>query len=87
VDAARILSRVEDSELQRIVGELSVGETPEGRVVRDTLSRLRSSTLDRHIVERKRRLRALDPNREAAAYDALFEELLGLEKQKRALTG
>ena len=86
VDAGRILSRVEDSDLQRIVGELSVGETPEGRVVRDTLSRLRSSTLDRHIVERKSRLRALDPNREAAAYDALFEELLGLEKQKRALT-
>jgi DNA primase len=86
VDASRILSRVEDPDLQRIVGELSVGETPEGRVARDTLSRLRSSTLDRHIVERKSRLRALDPNREAAAYDALFEELLGLEKKKRALT-
>ncbi len=51
----------EDADLRRIASELSVGETPEGRVARDTLSRLRSSTLDRHIVERKSRLRALDP--------------------------
>jgi DNA primase len=86
VDVGRIASRVQDPDLQRIASELSVGEAPEGRVARDTLSRLRESALERHIVERKSRLRALDPNREATAYDALFEELLGLEKQKRALT-
>jgi hypothetical protein len=36
-------------------------------------------------VERKSRLRSLDPDRDAAAYDALFEELLELEKHKRSL--
>jgi hypothetical protein len=55
-------------------------------VARDTLSRLKVFTLERYIVERKERLRGLDPNREAAAYDALFEELLSLEKEKRAIS-
>jgi hypothetical protein len=44
-------------------------------------------SLERYIVERKDRLRGLDPNRDAAAYDALFEELLELEKTKRAIAG
>jgi DNA primase len=85
VDVARITSRVQDAELRRLVSELSVGETPEENVARDTLSRLRVFTLERHIVERKTRLRSLHPERDAAAYDALFEELLELEKQKRTL--
>jgi hypothetical protein len=76
---------VQDDELRRVVSELSVGETPELQIARDTLKRLRVGTLERHIVERKTRLRSLDPERDAATYDALFEELLGLEKQKRTL--
>ena len=51
----------------------------------DTLVRLKVFSLERYIVERKERLRGLDPNRDAAAYDALFEELLELEKTKRAI--
>jgi DNA primase len=85
IDVARITSRVQDDELRRLVSELSVGESPQSNVAFDTLRRLRVFTLERHIVERKTRLRSLDPDRDAAAYDALFEELLGLEKQKRTL--
>jgi DNA primase len=86
-DAGRIVSRVEDAELQRVASELSVGEGPETQVARDTLVRLKVFALERYIVERKERLRGLDPNRDAAAYDALFEELLELEKKKRAIAG
>lgn len=85
IDSGRIASRVEDEELRRICSEISVGETPDARVARETVGRLRMLTLDRYIVERKDRLRTLDPDREATAYDSLFEELLGLEKEKRAL--
>jgi DNA primase len=87
IDAGRIVSRVEDPELQRFASELSVGEGPEAPVARDTLIRLKVFALERYIVERKERLRSLDPNRDAAAYDALFEELLELEKKKRAIAG
>ncbi len=85
IDVARIASRVQDAELRRVVSEISVGDSPQKNVALDTLVRLRGFTLERHIVERKTRLRSLDPDRDAQAYDALFEELLGLEKQKRSL--
>jgi DNA primase len=85
IDVARIASRVQDAELRKVVSEISVGESPPRNVALDTMSRLRGFTLERHIVERKSRLRSLDPDRDAQAYDALFEELLGLEKQKRSL--
>jgi DNA primase len=87
IDAGRIVSRVEDPELQRFASELSVGEGPELPVARDTLIRLKVFALERYIVERKERLRGLDPNRDSAAYDALFEELLELEKKKRLVAG
>ena len=87
VDAARIVSRVEDVDVQRLVSELSVGDGPDANVARDTLVRLKVFALERYIVERKERLRGLDPNRDAAAYDGLFEELLELEKKKRAIAG
>jgi DNA primase len=87
IDAGRIVSRVEDPELQRFASELTVGATPEGNVARDTLIRLKVFALERYIVERKERLRGLDPNKDAAAYDALFEELLELEKEKRTIAG
>jgi DNA primase len=86
-DAGSIVSRVEDADLQRLASELSVGEEPERAVAQETLIRLKVFALERYIVERKERLRGLDPNRDAAAYDALFEELLELEKQKRAIAG
>jgi DNA primase len=86
VDVARMTSRVQEEELRRVLSELSVGTAPAANVARDTLVRVRVATLERHIVERKSRLRALDPDRDAAAYDALFEELLGLEKDKRSLS-
>jgi DNA primase len=86
VDAGRIAARVQDEDLRRIASELSMGEVPDEHVARDTITRLKVFTLERHIVERKNRLRTLDPDRDARAYDALFEELLGLEKTKRALT-
>jgi DNA primase len=85
IDIARIASRVQDAELRRVISELSVGMSPDDVVARDTLARLKVYGLERHIVERKSRLRSLDPDREAAAYDALFEELLELEKHKRSL--
>lgn len=85
LDAGRLTSRVGDDELRRLVSELSMGEPPEDRVARETLVRLKVFTLERYIVERKDRLRGLDADRDAAAYDALFEELLGLEKEKRNL--
>jgi DNA primase len=86
IDVARMASRVQEEELRRVLSELSVGTAPAANVARDTLVRVRVATLERHIVERKSRLRALDPDRDAAAYDALFEELLGLEKHKRSLS-
>jgi DNA primase len=86
VDVARITSRVQEEELRRVLSELSVGTAPAANVARDTLVRVRVATVERHIVERKSRLRALDPDRDAAAYDALFEELLELEKHKRSLS-
>ncbi len=86
VDAGRIASRVQDPDLRRIASELSVGETPDIDVATDTLGRLKVMAADRNIVERKNRLRSLDPDRDAAAYDALFEELLELEMHKRALS-
>ena len=85
VDVPRVVSRVQDAELRRVVSELSVGDQPSEVVARDTLRTLRVLTLERHIAERKTRLRSLHPERDAAAYDALFEELLGLEKNKRAV--
>ncbi len=86
IDVARMTSRLQDADVRQVISELSVGETPDRNVAVDTLSRLRVSTLERHIVERKSRLRALDADRDAAAYDALFEELLELEKHKRSLS-
>ncbi len=86
VDAGRIAARVQDADLRRIASQLSVGATPEDHVARDTLRHVKLNTVGRHIVERKSRLRSLDPNRDAAAYDALFEELLELEMQKRRLS-
>lgn len=85
LDVGRLAARVGDDQVRRFVSELSVGAEPEGRVARDTLVRLKVFGLERYIVERKERLRGLDPDRDAAAYDALFEELLGLEKGKRNL--
>lgn len=86
VDAGRIAARVQDGDLRRIASQLSVGDTPDEHVARDTLRHVKLNTVGRHIVERKSRLRSLDPNRDAAAYDALFEELLELEMQKRRLS-
>jgi DNA primase len=86
IDVARMASRVQEEELRRVLTELSVGIAPPANVARDTLVRVRVATLERHIVERKSRLRSLDPDRDAAAYDALFEELLELEKHKRSLS-
>jgi DNA primase len=86
VDAGRIAARVQDADLRRIASQLSVGDVPEANVARDTLRHVKLNTVGRHIVERKSRLRSLDPNRDAAAYDALFEELLELEMQKRKLS-
>jgi DNA primase len=85
IDIASLSSRIQEPELQRAISELSMGETPDKQVARDTLVRLRVLTLERNIVERKSRLRTLHPDRDAAAYDALFEELVGLEKAKRLL--
>jgi DNA primase len=85
LDVGRLAARVGDDQVRRLVSELSVGAEPEDRVARDTLVRLKVFGLERYIVERKERLRALDPDHDAAAYDALFEELLGLEKEKRSL--
>lgn len=86
IDAGRIAARVQDADLRRIASQLSVGDAPEENVARDTLRHVKLNTVGRHIVERKSRLRSLDPNRDAAAYDALFEELLELEMQKRKLS-
>jgi DNA primase len=86
VDVSRITSRIQEEELRRVISELSVGASPEANVARDTVCRVRVATVERHIVERKSRLRSLDPDRDAAAYDALFEELLELEKHKRSLS-
>ena len=86
VDAGRIAARVQDADLRRIASELSVGALPDEGVASDTMTRLKVLATERHIVERKSRLRALDPDRDAAAYDALFEELLELEKHKRSLS-
>ena len=85
VDAGRLAERVQDTDLRGIASELSVGEPPEGKVARDTLVRLKVFSIERNIVERKGRLRSLDPDRDGPSYDALFEELLELEKRKRAL--
>lgn len=85
LDVGRLASRVGDDDVRRLVSELSVGAEPEDRVARDTLVRLKVFGLERYIVERKGRLRGLDPDRDAATYDALFEELLRLEKEKRNL--
>ncbi len=85
VDVGRLAERVQDEDLRSIASELSMGESPDDRVARDTLSRLKVFAIERHIVERKGRLRSLDPDKDGPTYDALFEELLELEKQKRAL--
>jgi DNA primase len=85
VDAGRLAERVQEADLRGVASELLVGEQPDGRVARDTLARLKVFTIERHIVERKGRLRSLDPDRDGPTYDALFEELLELEKRKRVL--
>lgn len=85
VDAGRLAARVQDEELRSIASELSFSQVPDSKVARDTLARLKVFTFERHIVERKGRLRTLDPDRDGEAYDALFEELLELEKRKREL--
>jgi DNA primase len=86
IDAGRVTDRVQDADLRNLASELLVGQAPEAQVARDTLARLKVLTIERHIVERKGRLRSLHPDRDGEAYDALFEELLELEKQKRELS-
>ena len=85
VDIGRIATAVQDDELRRALSELSTGEAPEARVIRETLVRLKELALKRHIEEMKARLKTLDAQRDADAYDTMFEELLGLEKQRRGL--
>lgn len=87
LDVGRLAARLQDDDLQRAVSEIAVDVGAGDAGARETLTRLRRFTLERRIVERKERLRSLDPDREAAAYDALFEELLDLERQRRGLVG
>lgn len=87
VDAGRLADRVQDDELRRTLTELAVGDLPDDVAGREMLLRLKEFALGRHIEECKGQLRKLDPDREAAAYDALFEKLLELEKDRRSLIG
>jgi DNA primase len=84
IDPGRIAARIADEELRGGLSELVVGQTPDDATAREVLHRLKEFALGRNIEERKQRLRGLDPDRDAAAYDALFEELLTLEARRRA---
>jgi len=85
IDPGRIATGLQDGDLRRAVSELTMGTPPDRTAARETLIRLKTFGLGRRIEEKKTRLRALDPDREAQAYDALFEELLRLEREKRSL--
>jgi DNA primase len=90
VDAARLADRVQDAELRRAVTELAMGDSRDAVDAvagREMLVRLKAFALSRQIEECQAQLRKLDPHREAAAYDALFEEMVVLEKQRRAIRG
>lgn len=85
VDPGRLADRVQDESLRRAVSELALGDLPDAIAGREMLVRLKEFSLGREIESCKTRLRQLDPDREASAYDALFERLLELEKERRAL--
>ncbi|HVE91847.1 MAG TPA: DNA primase [Actinomycetota bacterium] len=85
IDPARLAARMQDDDLRRAAAELAVGASPGRVTAEETLLRLRALALARNIEDKKVRLRALDPEREARAYDSLFEELLTLESKRRAL--
>jgi DNA primase len=85
VDPSRLADRVQEDSLRRVISELSVGQVPDAVAGHEMLVRLKEFALGREIEDCKARLRGLDPDREAEAYDALFETLLELEIQRRSL--
>lgn len=85
LDIARLATDLQDPTLRAATMELGIGHPPDRQAALETLNRLRVFALVRRIEEKKLRLRTLDPEREAQAYDSLFEELLKLERERRAL--
>lgn len=85
LEVSRLLDRVQDDALRRAVSELSMGDPGDEAVRREVLVRLKELAIGRDIESTKSRLRQLDSQREAAAHDALFEQLVVLEKHRRAL--
>jgi DNA primase len=51
----------------------------------DVVTKLRVGRIDERIEELRRRLEGLDPGRQPQEYSATFEELIGLERERRAL--
>ncbi len=84
IDLGRLAAKVQDEQLRGAVSGLAASDPTDRSIAHETLVRLKGFALSRHIQERKERLRTLHPDRDAAAYDALFEELLRLEKERRA---
>jgi DNA primase len=80
---------VRDDDARRAYTELAVepiaGDANED-VVSDVFRRLKGSVLSRHIDEVKARLQAINPLDDRDGHDALFTELVELERKKRALT-
>jgi DNA primase len=78
-----------DEETRRAYTELSVqpvdGETTD-RLVAEVFTRLKEFVLTRHIDDVKMRLQQINPVDDADGHNALFTELIDLERSKRALT-
>lgn len=88
-DTAALESSIEDSAARKAVSALALepitGE-PGDRFVEEIFQRLKEFSLSRQIDDKKVRLQSLNPMNRESEYAALFEELIGLEEQRRRLS-
>lgn len=82
------LAALEDKDAGAAYIALSVGDLagePDERLAGSIFGALRAGVLTRDIEQRKARLQKMNPVDQPEAYDALFEELIRIEAEKRAL--
>jgi DNA primase len=86
VQPAELVERAQEEGLARLLAELSVepvrGE-PTAAYAERVVSRLEEMSLQRRIGTLKKRLERLNPTTDPQSYDALFEELISLEGERR----
>ncbi len=88
LDVSGLLNTIADEDQQKLISKLMLDFiVPEEKedYLKDILSKLKEFDLQRQINMLRLKLERLNPTANPARYDALFEELIGLEVSKRDL--